>query len=176
MGSHSLLWGIFPKPRVKPSLLYSRWIPYHLSHQGSPFPNVCMYQIICSPPETNIILYINCFNLLKKKKNPHVLSQLHSVQCCVLYHCVFWITLLHSNRKQNYEEEWGTPMRLPLWCSKIIHHLAFILVYHSAHTLFNPLVKMDMLTAFFLLLTNHLIKMTIFFLSIQTQSTWIWGR
>ena len=67
VGSHFLLQGIFPHPGVEPNL-YSRWIPYHLSHQGSPFHNIFTCQIICSPPETNIILYFKCFNLLKKKK------------------------------------------------------------------------------------------------------------
>ena len=107
VGSHFLLQGIFPHPGVEPNL-YSRWIPYHLSHQGSPFHNIFTCQIICSPPETNIILYFKCFNLLKKKKkNSHVLLQLHSVQCCALYHCVFRIAPLHSNRKQSHEEGWG---------------------------------------------------------------------
>ena len=35
-GCLSLLQGIFPTWDSKPGLLHCRWIPYHLSHQGSP--------------------------------------------------------------------------------------------------------------------------------------------
>ena len=37
MGSHSLFQGIFPTQGSNPSLLHCRQIPYHLSHQGSPY-------------------------------------------------------------------------------------------------------------------------------------------
>ena len=33
---HALLQGIFPTQGLNPGLPYSRWILYHLSHQGSP--------------------------------------------------------------------------------------------------------------------------------------------
>ena len=33
---HALLQGIFPTQRLNPGLLHCRWIPYCLSHQGSP--------------------------------------------------------------------------------------------------------------------------------------------
>ena len=33
---HALLQGIFPTQGSNPDLLHSRWILYHLSHQGSP--------------------------------------------------------------------------------------------------------------------------------------------
>ena len=33
---HALLQGIFPTQRLNPGLLHCRWIPYRLSHQGSP--------------------------------------------------------------------------------------------------------------------------------------------
>ena len=36
VGCLSLLQGIFPTWDSKPGLLHCRWIPYHLSHQGSP--------------------------------------------------------------------------------------------------------------------------------------------
>ena len=36
VGSHSLLWGIFPTQGLNPDLLLYRQILYHLSHQGSP--------------------------------------------------------------------------------------------------------------------------------------------
>ena len=36
VASHALLQGIFPAQGLNPSLLYCRWILYHLSHQGSP--------------------------------------------------------------------------------------------------------------------------------------------
>ena len=36
VGSHSLLQRIFPTQGWNPGLLHCRWIPYHLSHQGSP--------------------------------------------------------------------------------------------------------------------------------------------
>ena len=39
VGSHSLLQGLFLTPGSSLHLLYSRWILYHLSHQGSP-PNI----------------------------------------------------------------------------------------------------------------------------------------
>ena len=37
VGCHALLQGIFPTQELNPGLLHSRWILYHLSHQGSPF-------------------------------------------------------------------------------------------------------------------------------------------
>ena len=36
MGCHALLQGIFPTQGSNPGLPHCRWIPYHLSHQGSP--------------------------------------------------------------------------------------------------------------------------------------------
>ena len=36
VGCHALFQGIFPAQGLNPSLLYCRWILYHLSHQGSP--------------------------------------------------------------------------------------------------------------------------------------------
>ena len=36
IGSLSLLQGIFPTQGSNPNLPHSRWIMYHLSHQGSP--------------------------------------------------------------------------------------------------------------------------------------------
>ena len=36
VGSHSLLQGTFPTQGSNPGLLYSGWILYQLSHQGSP--------------------------------------------------------------------------------------------------------------------------------------------
>ena len=36
VGSFSLLQGIFPTQGSNPSLPHCRWIPYQLSHQGSP--------------------------------------------------------------------------------------------------------------------------------------------
>ena len=36
VGSHSLLQRIFLTQGSNPDLLHCRWIPYHLSHQGSP--------------------------------------------------------------------------------------------------------------------------------------------
>ena len=36
IGSLSLLQGIFPTQGLNTGLLHSRWILYHLSHQGSP--------------------------------------------------------------------------------------------------------------------------------------------
>ena len=177
VGSHFLLQGIFPHPGVEPNL-YSRWIPYHLSHQGSPFHNIFTCQIICSPPETNIILYFKCFNLLKKKQKQKLTcapSVTFSPMLCTLPLCF-------PNRPSPFKqkaEPWrgvGTLTRLQWRCSETIHPLAFILIYHSAHTLCKPLVEMDKLTACFLLLTNRLIKTTTLFLSIETQSTWIWGR
>ena len=36
VGCHALLQGIFPTQGLNPGLLHSRWILYHLSHQGSP--------------------------------------------------------------------------------------------------------------------------------------------
>ena len=88
----------------------------------------------------------------------------------VFFASTFSIQTENRSMKRSGGHRWGYPS----WCSKITHHLAFILVYDSA--LFNPLVEMDMLTAFFRLLTNHLTKTTLFFLSIETQSMWIWGR
>ena len=35
VGSHSLLWGIFPTQGSSPSLLHCRQILFHLSHQGN---------------------------------------------------------------------------------------------------------------------------------------------
>ena len=35
VGCHDLLQGIFPTQGSNPSLLHSRWILYHLSHQGN---------------------------------------------------------------------------------------------------------------------------------------------
>ena len=39
MGSLSLLQGIFPTQGSKPGLPHCRWIPYQLSHKGSPANN-----------------------------------------------------------------------------------------------------------------------------------------
>ena len=36
VGCHALLQGIFPTQGLNPGLLHSRWILYHLGHQGSP--------------------------------------------------------------------------------------------------------------------------------------------
>ena len=36
VSSYSLLQGIFPTQGSDPGLSHCRWIPYHLSHQGSP--------------------------------------------------------------------------------------------------------------------------------------------
>ena len=36
VGCHARLQGIFPIQGSNPGLLHCRWIPYHLSHQGSP--------------------------------------------------------------------------------------------------------------------------------------------
>ena len=40
VGSHSLLWGIFPAQGLNPCLLHCRQILYCLSHQGSPSPEI----------------------------------------------------------------------------------------------------------------------------------------
>ena len=98
VGSHFLLQGIFPHPGVEPNL-YSRWIPYHLSHQGSPFHNIFTCQIICSPPETNIILYFNCFNLFKKKtKTKTHMCSFSYIQSNVVYStAVYSITVFFES-------------------------------------------------------------------------------
>ena len=36
VGCHALLQGIFPTQGFNRGLAHYRWIPYHLSHQGSP--------------------------------------------------------------------------------------------------------------------------------------------
>ncbi|KAM7233981.1 hypothetical protein CapIbe_016118, partial [Capra ibex] len=36
VGCHALLQGIFPTQGSNPGLLHCRWIPYCLSHQGTP--------------------------------------------------------------------------------------------------------------------------------------------
>ena len=36
VGCHALLQGIFPNQGLNPGLPHSRWILYHLSHEGSP--------------------------------------------------------------------------------------------------------------------------------------------
>ena len=36
---HALLQGIFPTQGLNPGLLHCRWIPYHLSHNGSTYTN-----------------------------------------------------------------------------------------------------------------------------------------
>ena len=45
VGSLSLLQGIFPTQGSNPGLPHCRWIPYQLSHQGSPFSFQVHYQI-----------------------------------------------------------------------------------------------------------------------------------
>ena len=45
MGSLSLLQGIFPTPGSNPDLPHCRWIPYQLSHQGSPARNEASLKI-----------------------------------------------------------------------------------------------------------------------------------
>ena len=49
VGFHALLQGIFPTQGSNPSLPHSRWILYHLSHQGSPFPGSPLIIIITNP-------------------------------------------------------------------------------------------------------------------------------
>ena len=41
--AHSLLQRIFPTQRSNPGLPHCRWILYHLSHQGSPDIEICLF-------------------------------------------------------------------------------------------------------------------------------------
>ena len=46
VGSHSILWGIFPTRESNPDILHCRQIFYHPSHQGSPIP-LCVCVCVC---------------------------------------------------------------------------------------------------------------------------------
>ena len=53
MGSLSLLQGIFPTQGSDPGLPHCRRIPYHLSHQGSPFTSLIPW-LPPRPPHTHL--------------------------------------------------------------------------------------------------------------------------
>ena len=61
MGSHSLLQGIFPIQESNMGLLHCRWIPYHVSHQGSPKDHPRDH-----PKKINITLCSSKFALAKQ--------------------------------------------------------------------------------------------------------------
>ena len=46
VGCYALLQGIFPTQGSNPGLPHCRWIPYCLSHQGSPLPRIAAFKFI----------------------------------------------------------------------------------------------------------------------------------
>ena len=46
VGCHALIQGTFPTQGSNPGLPHCRQILYHLSHQGSPFMCVCVYNFM----------------------------------------------------------------------------------------------------------------------------------
>ena len=76
-GYHALLQGIFLSQGSNPGLLYCRQILYHLSHQGSPFPNVRAFKKNQNQTQQNcvipIIYLLEMGKILNHKKRNGIL-------------------------------------------------------------------------------------------------------
>ena len=70
VGSHSLLEGIFLIQRSNPSLLYCRWILYHLSHQGNPSSHYNLTKLGKTRPHVLLMkIHTTTYNKSLTKKN-----------------------------------------------------------------------------------------------------------
>ena len=80
VGSLSLLQGIFLSQESNRGLLHCRWIPYHLSYQGSSFIlYYCLYNIIFYLFHTPVFIFLWQHKFQERKKGtfclPHLCSQ-----------------------------------------------------------------------------------------------------